>query len=107
MSTEIGSLVVVRGEKDEKKNKFRTCIYGLNKFMNTEEAINKFNAIKKKLGTSMQVMSEASKKSGIKTKGKVKDIIDLVISFGGNDAERIKQYIIELGILQESTINVV
>ena len=79
----------------------------MNKFMNTEDAINAFNVIKKKLGTSMQVISEASKKAGTKTKGKVKDITDLVISFGGNDADRIKQYMVELESFKNINITMV
>ena len=104
MSVNIGTPVTIRSEKDGNKNKFRTYIYGIHQFMSVKDAIEKFNIMKKKMGTSMQIISESIKKSGGKTKGKISDIKDPVISFGGNDTERIKTLIVELGILQEQNI---
>jgi hypothetical protein len=104
MASEIAPPVTIRAEKDGNKNKFRTYIYGMHKYMSINDIITKFDNMKKKMGTSMQIISEATKKSGEKTKGKITDIKDPVVSFGGNDAERIKKYMVELKILQEHNI---
>lgn len=98
--------VVIKCEKEGKKNKFRTHIYGISHFMTTEEAIEKFSEMKKKMGSSMQVVSEKDKKSGVKTKGKKVLITDPVISFGGNDGDLIKNWMVKLNIVPEDKISV-